>query len=390
MTPALRQEYGRYDIHAPHRVALTNWLRMQTGRRPKKHHSLGKAKSDLLQTRVGLKTLGLKRSRRALDEAPAWELLPECIYSKPGHPCLPPLFMEQLKCCQTAVEPDRCPLPGFFDLQWIESLRCFLCIKHNVLLSGERIWPHISRRHPGSFEKVTRSSVLTSFLGHIKKCYPTIVNQNPEALKQDLYALPERLSQPVSSIPVMRRYKCPVPDCKIWRAINTTKGALNTEYKKHVKSHSLSGAEYDAAMLIESQWTQKLTFDETMSDESFIIFVVPHDPVSDGPAFPMSTPAGIKGPAEQWSRDLGWDRELQRIANELAVPKEDAIARLRKLVELPAHDKVLQANGDIRKLVEMGLLRLNKLSMIYFSDAIGWMEQKHSSFRLLFGHEGFV
>jgi hypothetical protein len=147
----------------------------------------------------------------------------------------------------------------------------------------------------------------------------------------------------------------------------------------------------EALETIKSEATQRVRVDsDKTKGRCSVVFLVHDDPLPSGPGFPMSMSADSTGPDKEWAEKLGWDSELQRIASILHAPTKDAKDRLRMLVELPSHDKILQANCDIQKSVEIGLLRLNKLSITYFSDAVGWISQKHSSFRLLFGKDGFV
>lgn len=392
MTPAMRREYGLIDTHAQEQDAPTNYTRIKSGKQQGNRNTKGKAKSSRLGTQPTPISSGTKFSSLALQQIPTWDSLPKCTYTNPGNSNLPPSFMEHLQRCENAshpVGPDHCQLPLFFDFRWLNHLRCFFCETHTVLVPGERIWTHISRRHPSGdrWRNINRSVIFTQFLGHVKQCYPTIVNQTSEALM----VLPRSLPAPLPSIMPMHRYKCSFEGCDHWSAANKSKGADNMELKRHVKTHNLQGRQYTSAISIESQWTQRVPVD--MAERTTlcsIVFVVPYTPAPADAVFPISTPIGAVGPAEKWAKDLGWDDELKYIAGVLHVTANKARERLQTLVELPAHDKVLQASSDVQKNIETGLIKLHKLSLIYFADAVFWIGQKHTPFRLLFGNEGLA
>ncbi|KAN0141542.1 hypothetical protein V8E53_000004, partial [Lactarius tabidus] len=351
---------------------------------PKKKKALEKQKANLLQTQGVLKSLYNKN--RTLLKITPWAALPSCSYSKPSHPRLPKELVDFLKHCEEApisVGSEFCPVPAFFSLQWIESLQCFYCKMHKCLVFGDYIWKHIARSHQGKFSGISRTNVLEGFLGHIQKCYPTIVSQLTEILKNHL---PDSLPQPLSSLPIIQRYKCTVQECTTWSTVNVSKGAANANHIKHIKTHKISGEIYKSAASIEPQWTQLLKFGLMTCSGSSVIVIVPHNQ-SDNSAFPILTSAIIAGAAETWAIELGWDEELNCIANALCMPTKDTISKLKDLVELPSQDRVLQAEGNIFKLIEQGLRVLNRLNIQYFSDMISWIEAKHYSFQQLFGND---
>ena len=127
--------------------------------------------------------------------------------------------------------------------------------------------------------------------------------------------------------------------CNTWNAINKEKGADNSERIRHVKTHSLSGAQYEAASQIKAQWTQGVqTGEMRKKGEKTIFFVVPCDHESCHPVFPISKPSVPACRTETWPAELGWDEELQQISSSLGVTKEGAVAKLKNLVELPSRD----------------------------------------------------
>lgn len=185
-------------------------------------------------------------------------------------------------------------------------------------------------------------------------------------------------------------YKCPVQSCSTWSAINKGKGADETEHRKHIWKHSLSGAQYASASCIEPQSTQILQIGEITGKGSSIIFIVPHETESHHSAFPIPKSTTTASPAETWATELGWDDELQRIVRVLGRLKKDAVGKLQDLVELPSRDRVLKAQSGIFKFVEQGLWESNRLNIRYFTDVISWIAGKNSSFPLLFGHDRSV
>lgn len=385
--------YQGYGIEASDRIFPSQELGTQTRKQRKQKRAPREAKADLLQTTGVPKTL-VKQHARALDQMPPWDSLPICTHSKPNHDHLPKALHELLKRCEATshhVDSDPCPVPGFFKLNWSDSLKCLYCERHQCLVPGEQIWTHLSRRHAGSWPNITRSTVLVGFLGHIRQCYPVIPYQHIGDVKNKL---PDFLQEPLSSIPVIRQYKCPAPGCTKWCSINKNKGRANLEYKKHIRSHrrsnELSGSGYTSALSVESQWTQKINFGLINRPGCYAIVIVPHDPGSDTSDFPVLMPTVAQGLEEPWTVELGWDDELKRIADVLGVPKAGAVAKLRDLVGLPSRDRILQANNEVLQLVEKGLWASNNLNIRYFVDVISWIAEKHGSFRLLFGYDGFV
>lgn len=325
-------------------------------------------------------------------QSPTWDALPDCTFSKPSHDHLPEALKDLLKCCEEASCSDDlvlCPVPEFFLLEWIEALQCFYCKVHQILVSGAHLWTHIGKKHKGNWPKITRSAVLAGFLGHIQKCYPRIVSQLTMELKATLCDI-GTLEEPLSSAPVDQRYKCPVQDCTTWSMINKGKGAANAEHIRHIRTHFLSGDSYMSASSVEPQWTQRLTFGEAKKEGYSVVFIVPHDSVSDTSTFPIPTSTVAAGPAESWPIELGWDNELQWIGDILGMSKKVTIAKLQDLVELPSLDRASRAKCESSKQVEKGLCILNRLSLRYFSDVVGWIAEKHGSFQLLFGPDGYV
>jgi hypothetical protein len=139
----------------------------------------------------------------ALSQIPSWETLPTCSYDEPSHPHLPEDLTKLLKQCQEAScssTSHLCPVPEFFGFQWIDALRCLYCEMHTSLVSGEHIWPHVSRLHKGSWPNITWSSILVAFLGHIQQCYPSVVGQSTADLKS---TLPARLPLPLPLAPII-------------------------------------------------------------------------------------------------------------------------------------------------------------------------------------------
>lgn len=399
-TPFSREHYKKCDIEALDRLALAQSSRIQNAqqtqkkcasRKPRKKTTSRKPKAILLCAKGVSKTLS-KHNSRALSrwQVPSWELLPTCSYDEPSHNHLPEGLVKLLKHCQEASHSSSshlCPVPGFFGFQWIDTLLCLYCETHQCLVSGEHTWHHISRRHQGNWPKITRFDVMVGFLGHIQQCYPRIIQQSTADLK---ITLPDRLPQRLPSAVVVQRYKCPVQSCSTWSAINKGKGADNAEHRKHIRTHSLPGAQYASASCIEPQSTQSLQIGEITRKGSSIIFIVPHEPESHHSAFPIPKSTTAASPAETWATELGWDDELQRIASVLGRLKEDAVGKLRDLVELPSRDRVLKAQSDVFKFVEQGLWKSNRLNIRYFTDVISWIAGKNSSFRFLFGHDRSV
>jgi hypothetical protein len=332
----------------------------------------------------------LKKAPEEMHIKKAKSHSPPCSYDEPSHDHLPEGLVKLLKHCQEASRSSSshlCPVPGFFGFQWVDALLCLYCETHQCLVSGEHIWPHISRRHKGNWPKITRFDVLVGFLGHIQQCHPRIIRQSTADLKN---TLPDQLPQQLPSAAVVERYKCPVQSCSMWSAVNKGKGANNTEHMRHIRTHSLPGAEYTSASCIEPQWTQSLQIGEITRKGSSIIFIVPQEPESCHSAFPIPKPTTAASPAETWATELGWDDELQRIASVLGGLKEDTVVKLRDLVELPSRDRVLKAKSDVFKFVEQGLWKSNRLNIRYFADVISWIAGKNSSFRFLFGHDRSV
>ncbi|KIL56589.1 hypothetical protein M378DRAFT_16983 [Amanita muscaria Koide BX008] len=395
MTPFSLQHYKKCDIEALDCLALTQSSRTQnaqwhqkkrTSRKPQKKCTTRKPKAILLGNK-GVSKASSKHNSRALSQAPSWELLPACSYNEPSHNHLPEGLVKLLKHCQETSRSSSshlCPVPGFFGFQWIDTLSCLYCEMHQCLVSGEHIWPHISRRHKGNWPKITRFDVLVGFLGHIQQCHPRIIRQSTADLKN---TLPDQLPQLLPSTAVVQRYKCPVQSCTTWIAVNKGKGGGKAEYMRHIRTHSLPGAQYISASCIEPHWTQSLQIGEITRKGSSIVFIVPQELESCHSAFPIPKLTTAASPAETWATELGWDDELQRIASVLGGLKEDAVAKLRDLVELPSRDRVLRAKSDVFKFVEQGLWKLNQLNIRYFADVISWIAGKHSSFRFLFGHD---
>lgn len=138
------------------------------------------------------------------------------------------------------------------------------------------------------------------------------------------------------------------------------------EYKKHIRSHQghneLSRSEYASALMVESQWTQRIKFGLVNRPGCYAIIIVPHDPRSDTSDFPILMPTIAQGLEEPWTVELGWDDKLKCIADVLGVPKMGAVAKLWDLVELPSQDRTLQVNNEVLQLVEKGLWASNNLN----------------------------
>ena len=301
-----------------------------------------------------------KNPSRALLRIPSWDSLPICTYSERNHNHLPELLCDLMKRCEEGSHSggsNLCPVPGFFALHWTE-FECLYCEVHRCIVPGEHIWSHVSRRHKGAWKGITKSTVLEGFLGHIQRCYPAIVSQLTKNVKK---SLPDRLQAPLPFAPVSQRYRCSVPGCNTW-------SSPNSEHKKHLRScHELSGAEYVSAESIDPQWTQRIGFCEVNKTGSRVVFIVPHHPDSDSPAFPLRPPTLAEHPRESsWTITLGWDVELTRISKALGVSETSAIATLRDLVDLPSQHRISGAKTDALRLVEKGLWVLNKLSLRTF------------------------
>lgn len=380
MTPAMRREYG-LEASPDRRTTLTQALGFRSETQPKR------AEADPVQAAPGASNtspVAKCSSSRALDRKRSWGSMPVCTYSEPNHNRLPELLRNLLKRCEEGSHSDGsslCPVPGFFKLRWTE-LECFYCEVHGCFVFGEHARSHISRKHSGAWNGITRDKVLDGFLGHIKRCYPAVVSQLTKDVKK---RLPDRLQAPLPFALIQQRYMCSVPGCKTWY-LETGNATPNSELIRHLrKCHKLSGAEYASAASIDPEWTQKIKFGEINKAGSDAVFIVPHHPVSNTPAFPLRPPTLAGRPGESsWTITLGWDVELTRISRVLDVPEKSAIATLRDLVDLPSRHRISGAKTDTFRLVEKGLWVLNKLSLRYFSDVISWIAEKHYSFRLLF------
>lgn len=222
MTLSMRQFYKKCD---PKKAQL-----------PKKKCASINPKAILLQAQSVSKAPS-KHNARALSQMPTWESLPLCSHGRPSHKNLPENLTTLLRDCQETPHSSTsysCPVLAFFDFQWIDPLLCVYCKMHHCLVLGEHIWTHISRRHKGSWPGIMRSNVLVGFLGHIRKCHPSITSQSTTDLKT---TLPDQLKQPLPSTPVVQRYKCPVKKCGVWSTINKGKGADNSEHLRHIKTH---------------------------------------------------------------------------------------------------------------------------------------------------------
>lgn len=221
MSPFILQHYKKCDVEALDRLALTQssgaqdvqWPQKEcASRKPQKERASRKSQKKCTSRRPkaillrdkGVSKASSKYKSRGLSQVPSWESLPMCSYDKPSHDHLPEGLVKLLKHCQEASHLStfcHCPVPGFFKFQWINSLLCLYCEMHQCLVSGEHIWPHISRRHKGTWPKITRFDVLVGFLGHIQKCHPSIICQSTANLKN---TFPDQLPQQLPSAAVVQ------------------------------------------------------------------------------------------------------------------------------------------------------------------------------------------
>lgn len=325
------------------------------------------------------------------NKQPPWSILPCCKYGDLSHKCIPDNMVALLRQCQevqeSQMEQINCPALAFFGLTWVSALQCLFCPKHEAIVPGNHVWDHLYTRHSGRFPGIGRDKVLVGFLGHVKVCHPSIVDQSAQDI---ISTLPHKLPEDLPSIPIAQRYQCSANlECKQWISTTKSKGAVDSEYRKHLKKdHVLNVDDYILALKSQPQWTQKVMIHQGMNSP-YVYFIASQvgDSGREGQRVPQPLAAP---PSERWPIELGWEAELQRISGILLQSREDTIAYLQDLVALPSRDRVFRCTDNILKAIELGLWKSNAANISYFKDVINWISTKHSSFRFLFSHDRYV
>ncbi|KAF8332179.1 hypothetical protein F5887DRAFT_922500 [Amanita rubescens] len=341
-----------------------------------------------------------KSKIRKLNDPPAWATLPHCTSQSHPHPHLPGQFAEYLEQCSArmdgAADSPSCPLLEFFQLKWDNLLNCLYCCTHHRLLPGNYVWQHISRQHKDRHSGIRRSSLLEAFLGHLKGCHPTIVDQSTEDLKKNL---PCSLNYPLSShsSSIALRYKCQVSSCLSWISANNSKGAHILEYVRHLKSkHKLDNKEHEIAIQVQPQWTEMVEIAGGKSQMGkggdVHWFLLPsYSPdyngacLEDGPAIFKSTQ--VAAASELWPTKIGWCNELEQISMCLGLPLTEVINILQDLARPPSLDIFRKCDDEITQSIEHGLIQSNKLSLKYFSEGLQWVDGNLCAFGFLFPDE---
>jgi hypothetical protein len=291
-------------------------------------------------------------------------------------------------------EAEPCPLLEYFTLGWHEVVKALYCKVHAVLVPGNYFHLHFgSRSHKGAYPGATRNTVITASAFHLAECYPAMRNQSYNNLK---LSLPTQLQAPLplgdkEEQSLQLRYKCPDETCTTWVSMTKTKGAPETELKRHTKKahNKILGNDLP---IVTPQWTQLMRVGQNYgSNGSTHYFTFPDTFRPPAPIVCPSVFSNVNHVApstDTWAAELGWQEYFDSISKRLG-GQSNAAAKLRDLVALPSKARILSSTGA-KRLLEHGLLISNKLNMSYLEEAAIWVSTMHPSLRAYFGHGGCV
>lgn len=361
---------------------------------------------DAMARRTIHNTAPAKRAQRSLDAPTPWEDL-ESYGSLHLHPKFPPTLATLFKECEHVREigpvDESWPCLGFFKFLWLDALQSIFCKTHHRLIPGNYIWKHLSRSHPEKFEGITRADVLNAFLYHLMKCHPSVVNQSTHDVKQKL---PMQLEIPLPRDPDQKesdylklRYQCPEHNCTSWIQINESKGARESELRRHVKNEH-PGAKPVVNGAYTPKWTEEVEIGagkfakrkDGSGDHHYFTFPPKFTPGTalTAPQLPSIANVELAAPSTQtWATKLGWEDELSNLAYSLG-GRRNAAKKLLDLTELPSKARIERSNDDVSKALEHALLLSNRLNLKYLKDGAEWVMLLHPTIRRAFSHLPYV
>jgi hypothetical protein len=387
--------YHTDDANISSDAAQGSSYQRPSGRRPKKRRALSRPPNDSRHSKPSAK--GKKEPRRKLVTTVDWD---DRWWETQK---MPPDLKESIEACEntksTRSDADPCPvltLLSGFGVRWDHVLRCMYCVNHSRLIPGDDFRYHFGGRlHPMAIRDTTRYTFLTASAFHLAECYPNIRNQDHEKLKQSLPAMLQEPIEVKDPHSLKLRYKCPVMDCAYWVAVNEGRGALETELRRHVKTHNkVLGVDIPS---VSPQWTQKVGvgkgaggngYNEVGSNHYFMLPDT-FSTSTKGTDKPDFLTTNLAAPStDTWATSLGWEEYIDGITEAFG-SRQKAVEKLRDLVALPSPHRVLTAVGSL-KILEHGLLVSTKLNLSYLEDAATWVSLTHGPFRAHFAHGRYV
>lgn len=339
-----------------------------------------------------------KQPVRALSKQMDWDKMASRLKNVGENKfSLPPDIIALLHECRDINngEPVRpgvlCPLLAKFDLTWEASLQCIRSrLLDGRLLPGDYLLNFL-KDNTKRFQNATKNNVLRTVIYHLALCYPTIKTQVSGTFWKLLpTALEVPLSQDFLRSTVMERYRCPYVGCEAVVAKSSGTNGRNSvkptdDLKKHMQTHDDNNKITSQELLkVPLQATQLIKIGPgkrlSTEDESMKYIHYFDVPASSLPGNPMALPKlskdlmrhdPIAPSTDTWQKDLGWTDFLTEYADPKGTVTRSWAARFQDLLALPSKDRAATLNGHER-LLELGLLRSNKLNVEYLDDGATW------------------
>jgi hypothetical protein len=286
----------------------------------------------------------------------------------------------------------HCNVLDYFDLYYSSALNVIICYKHACAVPLNRWSTHLlytdnygDVAHPCSNPSARKKRELNDMKAHVEASFHPATSEGDIILPDSLQdILPVAVLYDGERPPVLKRYPCPVLECRIWRAVSTNKTSHREhDLGKHLKEDHNSSLSHYPQRNKSPVWSQMLR----LSGHKYHVFLLPPEweppAKSNTPSYPLNLPTTIQildqtqqqlaslPPQASWMHDLGWDSYRASM-----LWSERSIMRA---LEFPSLSMAL-AQGSL-KWLEMGLGIVDDILPDYIMNANIFLDECHPDIR---------